>query len=71
MTRYTVMQPRTAPESSGCAARMDRVTLPLPPFPVEIDAARRDTAPRGNPAMLPPRKLRVVQIEPGIMDMNQ
>lgn len=45
--------------------RQNLITLPTPPFPVEIDPARQDTAPRGNPTMLPPRRPRVVEMETG------
>ena len=37
---------------------------------LEIDHARRDTAPRAAITRLPQRKPRVEAIEPGIMDMG-
>lgn len=45
-------------------------SLPVPPFPLEVDPHRRDTAPRAAITRLPQRKPRVEAIEPGIMDMG-
>ena len=65
-----VIVPRVAPESSACKSQTMAVSLPRAPFPVEVDPARRDTAPRAAITRLPQRKPRVEAFEPGIMDMG-
>ena len=65
-----VIVPRVAPESSACKSQTMAVSLPRAPFPVEVDHARRDTAPRAAITRLPQRKPRAEAIEPGIMDMG-
>ena len=65
-----VIVPRHAPENSGTVSRMIAVSLPAPPWELDIDPHRRDTAPRGAVTRLPARKARVAVVELGVMDMG-
>jgi hypothetical protein len=75
MTTHTVI------DHTYINLRQNRITLPTPPFTVEIDPARRDTAPRG-PAIrspdldetrgpwAPAKVVKAVAKRAGIMDMG-
>ena len=60
---------RTEPQNSFTGSTIMKVSLSAPPFAIEIDPLRRDTAPKGSPKMLPPRVRRVAALEIGIMDL--
>jgi hypothetical protein len=81
MTRHTVTLPRVLPPFSTGIPQTVRITLPTPPFPLDIDPARRETAPRGpairNPDLdetrgpwAPAKAVRAVVKRAGIMDMG-
>ena len=70
MQASRVIVPRVAPESSACKSQTMAVSLRAAPFQLEIDHARRDTAPRAAITRLPQRKPRPVSVELGVMDMG-
>lgn len=49
MDTITLAIPRRTQHSASDAPLFNRVTLAAPPFPVEIDPHRRDTAPHSAP----------------------
>lgn len=49
MDTITLDMPRLATHSASDAPLFNRVSLPAPPFDLEIDATRADTAPRSAP----------------------
>ena len=49
MNTITLAVPRQQVHSASDTAKFIRVSLPKPPFPLDIDAARADTAPRQAP----------------------